>query len=59
MIKVMKKMNKNELIDEIKKILNESEKFGFGIGDYIRIFNKMKNLFKNVLEILEGERNEK
>ena len=50
---------KVELIDEIRKVLNESEKTGFGIGDYIKLFNKMKNLLKNVLEILEGERNEK
>ena len=52
-------MSENELIDEIKKVINESEKLSFGIGDYVRLFNKMRNLLKNVLNILESEKNEK
>jgi uncharacterized short protein YbdD (DUF466 family) len=47
-------MERAELIAEIKKVLDETDRTGFGIGDYVKYFNKMRNLLSIALEMLGG-----
>jgi uncharacterized short protein YbdD (DUF466 family) len=47
-------MERAELIAEIKKVLSETDRTGFGIGDYVKYFNKMRNLLAIALEMLGG-----
>ena len=46
-------MNNNDLILEIKTILKEIDKSGFGISDYIKYFNKMRKILIIIINSLE------
>jgi hypothetical protein len=48
-------MTKEELVSEIKRVLNETNKTGFDIGNYIKYFNKMRNLLSIAMNYLSSE----
>ena len=48
-------MAREELVSEIKCILNETNKTGFDVGNYIKYFNKMRNLLSIAMDYLSSE----
>jgi hypothetical protein len=48
-------MTKKELINEIKFVLKETNRTGFDIGNYIKYFNKMRNLLSIAMDYLSSE----
>jgi len=46
-------MERKELILEIKRVLDETDRSGFSVGDYVKYFNKMRNLLAIAVEYLE------
>jgi len=47
-------MTKKELINEIKRVLEETNRTGFDISNYIKFFNKMKNLLSIAMDYLSS-----
>jgi len=45
-------MARKELISEIKCVLEETNRTGFDISNYIKYFNKMKNLLSITIDYL-------
>ena len=46
-------MERKELILEIKRVLDETDRSGFSVGDYVKYFNKMRSLLAEAVEHLE------
>jgi len=51
----MNKYSREELISEIQRVLEETNRTGFDISNYIKYFNKMKNLLSIVMDYLSSE----
>jgi len=52
-------ITKEELINEIKCVLKETDSISFGISNYIKYFNKMRNLLSIAMDYLSSGDDEK
>jgi hypothetical protein len=51
----MNKYSREELISEIQRVLEETNRTGFDISNYVKYFNKMKNLLSIAMDYLSSE----
>jgi len=52
-------ITKKELIYEIKCVLEETNRTGFDISNYIKYFNKMRNLLSIAIDYLSSRGDKK
>jgi len=52
-------MTREELINEIKHVLEETDRTGFDVSNYVKYFNKMRNLLSIAMNYLSLGGNKK